>query len=126
MVRSGLAVAAVILGVSFAAMPDARAQALVPCAREHEFCRVPYPTRVIYGVPGRSTELFVQGRGIPCANETFGDPAPGIIKRCAFVARDYGRGYRGRGYDEGYREPYREPRREPVYRERPVYWGGPY
>ena len=45
-------------------MPAA-AQTLVPCAREGEFCRVPYPTRVVYGTPGRSAVTDVGGRGVP-------------------------------------------------------------
>ena len=124
MLRSVLATAVLTIGASLGVAPDAQAQGLVPCAREHGFCRVPYPTRVIYGVPGSSTGLFVRGRGVPCSNRVFGDPAPGIPQRCAFVARDYDRDYRG--YDEDYRGPYRG------YRERdrggyggPRYWGGP-
>ncbi|WP_230531175.1 hypothetical protein [Microvirga roseola] len=90
----------------FAALPEAQAQRLVPCARENGFCRVPYPTTVVYGVPGRSVEMFVQGRGVPCSNRVFGDPAPGIVKRCSYVARGFDRGYRG--YDDDYRRPRRD------------------
>jgi len=95
MLRSVSAAALLVIGSSLGA--DAQAQELVPCAREHGFCRVPYPTRVIYGVPGRSTSIFVRGRGVPCSNDVFGDPAPGITKRCAFVERGSGGGYRGYG-----------------------------
>ncbi len=119
MLRSVLASAALIIGASLGAVPNAQAQGLVPCAREHGFCRVPYPTRVIYGVPGSSTALFVRGGGVPCSNRVFGDPAPGIPKRCAFVARDYDRGYRG--YDDDDRRPYRRYRD----RDRGGYGGGP-
>jgi len=87
----------------FGALPEAQAQSLVPCAREHGFCRVPYPTRVIYGIPGRSAEVFVREGGIPCSNRVFGDPAPGVPKRCAYVARRPDRGDRWR--DDGYRGP---------------------
>jgi hypothetical protein len=64
------------------------AQGLVPCAPEGGFCRLPYPTRVIYGVPGGSTARFIRRGGVPCSNEMFGDPAPGIRKHCAFVERE--------------------------------------
>lgn len=72
-----------------AAAPAAFAQDLVPCARENEFCRVPYPTRVVYGVPGRQAALAVSGRGVMCSNTVFGDPAWGIPKGCAYVARRF-------------------------------------
>src|SRR5690606_37180220 len=65
----------------------ALAQDLVFCAQEHGYCRLPYPTRVIYGIPGRGTAVDVRGRGVRCDNAIFGDPAPGIPKRCAYVAR---------------------------------------
>jgi hypothetical protein len=68
------------------------AQGLVPCAPEGGYCRVPYPTRVIYGVPGRTTSIEVRGRGVPCTNEVFGDPARNVPKRCAYVARGGGIG----------------------------------
>jgi hypothetical protein len=101
MLRAVLATAVLATGAMFGALPEAQAQSLVPCARENGFCRVPYPTRVIYG--------------IPCSNGAFGDPAPGVPKRCAYVARRYDRGdrwrddgHRGppppRGYDRGFRD----------------------
>jgi hypothetical protein len=109
MLRTVLATAVMATGMLLGAPPEAQAQGLVPCAREHEFCRVPYSTRVIYGVPGRSVEMFVRGGGVPCSNRVFGDPAPGIVKRCAYVTRGYDRGFRNdRGYDEGYRRRYRD------------------
>jgi len=119
MFRAIMAMAVLTTGVVLASASGAQAQSLVPCAREREFCRVPYPTRVIYGVPGRSAEIFVRERGVPCSNRVFGDPAPGIPKRCAYVARRYDRGeswrddgYRGpppppRGYERGYDRDYR-------------------
>jgi hypothetical protein len=120
MLRS-IAIAALIFGSWFATIPTASAQTLVPCARENEFCRVPYPTRVVYGVPGRRTALEVGAPGISCSNDMFGDPANGIPKRCAYVARgggdrwhgqfDEGGGRRGDEYgrrSDGYRGPGRE------------------
>ena len=102
MLRTVLTTALLATGVFLGASPVAQAQGLVPCAREHGFCRVPYPTRVIYGVPGRSTEIYVR-RGVSCSNSVFGDPAPGIVKRCDYVARGYDRGPRWRN------DPYRGP-----------------
>jgi hypothetical protein len=78
--------ASIALGALLISAPAALAQELVVCAQENEFCSVPYPTRVIYGVPGRSTSRYVSGRGIRCSNEVFGDPAPGAGKACAYVA----------------------------------------
>ena len=75
--RTVWATALLAIGAIFGALPEAQAQSLVPCAREHGFCRVPYPTRVVYGIPGRSTEVFVREGGVPCSNRVFGDPAPG-------------------------------------------------
>jgi hypothetical protein len=88
-VRSVLMATPLCIGVSVSAMSGAYAQ-LVPCAEENGFCRVPYPTRVFYGAQGRDTSRYVSGRGIPCANEAFGDPAPGVPKSCAYEARDGG------------------------------------
>src|SRR4051794_10352963 len=112
MLRS-VAALPLFLGSWLATVPSASAQTLVPCARENEFCRVPYPTRVVYGVPGRRTALEVRAPGIPCSNDVFGDPANGIPKRCAYVARGYGdwrNGDRrhgdpdeGGGWGDGYR-----------------------
>lgn len=91
MLRKVVATAIIASGVIIGAASHAQAQGLVPCAREGEYCRVPYPTRVIYGVPGRSVELFVRGGGVSCSNSVFGDPAYGRPKRCAFVAQKHHR-----------------------------------
>ena len=92
MVRYALPVAAAL----FMLWPaSSRAQGLVPCASEGGFCRLPYPTRVIYGVPGGSTARYIRSSGVPCSNDVFGDPAPGLPKRCAFVERQ----------DLGWRQP---------------------
>jgi hypothetical protein len=103
MLRAVLATVVIASGVMFGAGSRAEAQGLVPCAQEGGFCRVPYPTRVLYGVPGRRVELFVREGGVACSNDVFGDPAYGVPKRCAFVARRYDRG--PRGWDDGYRGP---------------------
>ena len=59
----------------------------VNCARENGFCRIPFPTRVRYGAEGYFTFLEVEGRGIPCTNRAFGDPARGLPKACWFLSR---------------------------------------
>jgi hypothetical protein len=88
MVHSVLMATAICIGVSISALSGASAQPnLVPCAEENGFCRVPYPTRVFYGVPGQQATRDVSERGIPCSNEVFGDPAPGVPKHCLYLAR---------------------------------------
>ena len=59
----------------------------VNCARENGFCRIPFPTRVRYGAEGYFTFRDVEGRGIPCNNGGFGDPARGMRKACWFLSR---------------------------------------
>ena len=59
----------------------------INCARENGFCRIPFATRVRYGAEGYFTFLDVDGRGIPCNNRAFGDPARGIRKACWFLSR---------------------------------------
>jgi hypothetical protein len=110
MFRAVLATGIVACGLIVGAA-DVQAQNLVPCASEGGFCRVPYPTRVIYGARGRSAERFARGEGVSCSNSVFGDPAPGVPKRCAFIARGYDRG-RG-GWNDDRREPSRWQERGP-------------
>jgi hypothetical protein len=87
MIRS-MITAALAIGISVGAMPVALAQEnLVPCAQENGYCRVPYPTRVFYGIPGRVVARDVDQRGIECSNNVFGDPAPGRDKNCVYLAR---------------------------------------
>jgi hypothetical protein len=89
------AFASFIFGVLLISAPAVFAQEIVFCAEENGYCRVPYPTRVIYGAGGgRSASQYVSGRGIACSNRVFGDPAPGAKKTCSYVA---GRGER---YDD--------------------------
>ena len=113
MLRTLLVATVIAGGAMLGTLSSAQAQSLVPCAREGGFCRVPCPTRVIDGVPGSGIELFGRGGGVACSNRTFGDPAPGVAKRCAFVSRGSDRsprgysdrGPRGREYDDVYRRP---------------------
>lgn len=85
MLRSVVITGALALGACLGPVPAAVAQGLVPCAQENGFCRVPYPTRVFYGVSGRMTARFVSPPGIPCSNEAFGDPARGVPKLCVYA-----------------------------------------
>lgn len=57
-----------------------------PCAQEGGYCRVPYPTVVRYGARGAYFEVET-GRGVRCANDSFGDPAPGVRKGCWYLAQ---------------------------------------
>lgn len=68
--------------------PVARPAHWVPCASEGQFCNLPHPTRVRYGASGRYSERRVDAGGIECSNRVFGDPIPGIVKACSFLARN--------------------------------------
>lgn len=56
------------------------------CASEDGECRVPYRTRVRFGVHGRYNSKEVH-RSIACSNREFGDPANGERKRCEYEVR---------------------------------------
>ncbi|GAA3852651.1 hypothetical protein GCM10022626_24840 [[Pseudomonas] carboxydohydrogena] len=51
------------------------------CANENEICDVGGVANVRYGAHGQYVVRRVHG-SIPCANQYFGDPAPGIVKHC--------------------------------------------
>jgi hypothetical protein len=53
------------------------------CANEGEYCRVPGPTTVRYGLGANLVERQVND-GIACNNSSFRDPAPGYAKQCAY------------------------------------------
>lgn len=98
---------AVLLGSGLAApIPAAAYQLdtvnLVGCAQEGGVCRMPYPTNVYYGVPGRTNgRPFPQGGLVPCNSQTFGDPAPGQAKSCWYAPRITARGGEARDrYDD--------------------------
>lgn len=92
--------AAAFVGSMVLWVAPAAAQRLQYCATESGYCEVPYPTTVVYGVPGAQTSRRAGPDGIPCNNRVFGDPAPGAKKACWFVRRGYD------GYD-GYDRPRR-------------------
>lgn len=56
------------------------------CAYEDGECRVPYGTRVRFGVDGRYNTKEVS-RSVACTTSQFGDPANGERKRCEYDAR---------------------------------------
>lgn len=84
--RRTILITTILAGGILAGLPDASAQNLIPCADEGQNCRVPFPTRVYYGVPGRTLNRFVQAGNLPCSNESFGgDPAPRVRKTCGYL-----------------------------------------
>jgi hypothetical protein len=70
----------------------------IACAHEGGVCRMPHPTNVYFGVPGKTNgRPFPQGGSVPCNVQSFGDPAPGQPKSCWYAPRitDGGRDTRG-------------------------------
>ena len=85
-VRLLIAVLLSMFAGAFASSIPAAAQQWVPCAVENGVCRAPYATVVRYGA--RNVFAFRQTNGtIRCDNRTFGDPLYGVVKSCAFLAR---------------------------------------
>ncbi|WP_279598693.1 hypothetical protein [Methylobacterium sp. J-026] len=85
---------------------------LVGCAQEGGVCRMPYPTNVYYGVPGRTNgRPFPQGGMVPCNTQTFGDPAPGQPKSCWYAPRIAAGRNSDRDRDDGYDDRRRDPDR---------------
>ncbi len=119
--RIVLALEIVALGSGLLASAPAQAYQLdtvnlVGCAQDGGVCRMPYPTNVYYGVPGRTNgRPFPQGGVVPCNSQTFGDPAPGQPKSCWYAPRITagGGGERYRDDDDGPRRGYDDrPRRD--------------
>jgi hypothetical protein len=82
----------------------------IACAHEGGVCRMPHPTNVYFGVPGKTNgRPFPQGGSVPCNVQTFGDPAPGQAKSCWYAPR----------ITEGGRDARSAP--EPRYDDRPRY-----
>jgi hypothetical protein len=109
-----------LLGFAPAAAQQLDTNNLVPCAQENGVCRMPYPTNVYFGVPGRTNgRPFPQGGAIACNVQSFGDPAPGVVKSCFYAPRvsdrrsGGGGGYGRGGYDDGYRDRGRDYDRPP-------------
>ncbi|MGE0701468.1 MAG: hypothetical protein AB7O57_20395 [Hyphomicrobiaceae bacterium] len=107
-----LAFAGFVAGSLLIAGPAA-AQQFRNCAEEGEYCRVPYPTTVHYGVAGRTTSRFVSDGGIPCSDRAFGDPAPRRRKFCNYEVRGERGGRYGRDRDRDLvQPPYPPPPRD--------------
>ncbi len=111
-VRVAILVATASLGLgSLSARAEIRLDTVntIACAEEGGVCRMPYPTNVYFGVPGKTHgRPFPQGGTIPCNVQSFGDPAPGQRKACWYAPRLTGNegGYRDRsGRDD--RDAYR-------------------
>ena len=73
-------------GVLASTAPASAQQQWVPCAVENGVCRTPYPTTVRYGARGAFAVRQANGV-IACNNRTFGDPLYGVVKGCAYLAR---------------------------------------
>ncbi|GEM_PF-5034124 len=56
------------------------------CANEGEKCNVPGISTVRYGADGTYNVARGVEKTIECNNETFGDPVPGIVKSCEYLA----------------------------------------
>lgn len=54
------------------------------CADEHDFCVFQGTHKIAYGANGIFVYITNTG-GIPCNNETFGDPIVGVKKACFVV-----------------------------------------
>jgi hypothetical protein len=67
-------------------VPDSRPQ-WVTCAGENGFCNAPPGATVRFGAQGSYVTRRAGGRGIPCITRVFGDPAYGLRKSCAYLAR---------------------------------------
>jgi hypothetical protein len=59
----------------------------VTCAGENGFCNSPPGAVVRFGARGSFVTRRAGGNGIPCSTRVFGDPAYGVRKSCAFLAR---------------------------------------
>ena len=52
------------------------------CATEGGFCRAPAGAVIHYGREGVFSHRRSPPGGLPCGNEVFGDPLPGVHKEC--------------------------------------------
>lgn len=91
----------------------ASADRLQRCAREGGICQLPYPSEVVFGIPGRTTSRFFDRDAVRCTTRVFGDPAPGRQKACFIVLRD--RDDSDGGYDEPRRDEWTACAREGDY-----------
>jgi hypothetical protein len=54
----------------------------VHCATEGGFCRAPAGATIHYGRDGVFAHRRSRPGGLPCSNDVFGDPLPGVHKEC--------------------------------------------
>lgn len=74
-------------------MPSGPGFRWVDCASEGQLCRAQGPTQVRYGAQGRYEYRYTNGP-IWCGNDSFRDPAPGLVKHCQIqVTAGMGPGY---------------------------------
>lgn len=62
-------------------LPAGEGYTWVDCATEGQLCRTGGPTQVRYGARGRYEYRSTNGP-IWCGNDSFRDPAPGVLKHC--------------------------------------------
>lgn len=58
--------------------------AWTPCSGEYSDCDFTGPKVVRYGANGSFVNQFLVD-GVPCGNAQFGDPVPGVVKRCDYA-----------------------------------------
>jgi hypothetical protein len=78
---SSLAGAAILALSALAAAPAVQAQSWQDCAAEGATCRVKGQARVRFGAQGQYAYSTVRD-AVACHVKTFGDPLPGVPKRC--------------------------------------------
>lgn len=78
-----LALLSALAAAMLAVAPQAQAQSWVPFCAEGQTCPVDHVRMVRYGGGGSYT-YSVTNFLLNCSDGTFGDPAPGVAKRCEF------------------------------------------
>jgi hypothetical protein len=76
-----LTIAAVVATAVLAWSPVAHAE-WVHCATEGGFCHAPAGAMIHYGREGAFAHRRSPPGGLPCSNDVFGDPIPGVHKEC--------------------------------------------
>ena len=71
--------------VSIASIQTSAAETWTFCANEQDLCRFSGVAQLRYGANGTyCTKTFVTST--PCTDSVFGDPLPGVVKRCEYLA----------------------------------------
>lgn len=79
-----LAAGATLVGCK--TLPTDHGHTWIDCASEGQLCRVTGPSQVRYGARGRYEYRSTNG-SIWCGNDSFHDPAPGLVKHCQVQVR---------------------------------------